>query len=330
MGALHAGHLGLVERARVDADFVVASVFVNPTQFAPHEDLAQYPRTWDADYAALSRAHVDVVYAPTAAAMYPPRAPFRTFVSPAHADETTPEGGARPGFFRGVATVVTKLLGAVRPTVAVFGQKDGVQCIVVRALVRDLNVPTVVRVAPTARETDGLAMSSRNAYLSAAQRARAGVIFRALERARTELDASGEVTGARAAAAEKSLYVGRGVDDDTAAGLAAQRAAFAANDVPASRGHTAPPSPLLARVADAVRAEILAEPTFSTVDYVTFSDALTGGPVTSLRDSTARGGAILLSVAARTGSTRLLDNIVLVGDVSDLGAAPGEADEPVK
>jgi pantoate--beta-alanine ligase len=197
MGALHAGHLSLCAAARGTsaserADFVVASVFVNPTQFAPHEDLTSYPRTWETDLAKLDEQGVDVVFAPTAQQMYPPSVPHRAFVELAGFDARTPEGVARPGFFRGVATVVTKLFSVVQPTHACFGQKDGIQCIAVRQLVRDLNLPVRVDIMPTLRDPDGLAMSSRNTYLNAAQRAAAPAIHRTLQRVGDHIRSSPE------------------------------------------------------------------------------------------------------------------------------------------
>lgn len=226
MGALHAGHLQLLDAARAGAgdgpaDYVVSSVFVNPTQFAPHEDLSKYPRTWDADLAALKAKACDAVLVPTASAMYPPSAPYRTFISQTDVDANTPEGLARPGFFRGVATVVTKLLNIVNPTHAVFGQKDGIQCIVVRTLARDLNIPTKIVVAPTMRDPDGLAMSSRNVYLSPEQRAAAPAIYAALTAAQGTFAASPE---ARASAAARAT----GATAQLTAAEAEQRAQQAA------------------------------------------------------------------------------------------------------
>ena len=345
MGALHAGHLGLVAAARVgggiDAsppDFTVASVFVNPAQFAPHEDLGAYPRTWDSDSNALEVAKASVIFAPTASSMYPPTAPFRSFVNPAGADDATPEGSARVGFFRGVATVVTKLFAAVRPTEAWFGQKDGVQCIIVRSLTRDLNFPIHVRIAPTAREHDGLAMSSRNVYLSQTQRKGAGIIYAALKEAVEIVDKSPEGIEAKelAAAAVASIASSSSTllqVDNAAAERAAQAASFARSSSSSSSsssdggGNAKLPisaDALLTRVAAHVRERILSEPSFTSVEYVAFSDALTGAPIGRLRDSTARGGAVMLSLVARAGSTRLLDNVILVGNHTDLGAAPGE------
>jgi len=323
MGALHSGHLGLVDAARrgggpspQPADFVVASVYVNPTQFAPHEDLSKYPRTWDADVAALAARGVDAIYAPTPAAMYPAHPPYRTFVVPRGVDGGTPEGAARPGFFKGVATVVLKLLNAVAPTEAWFGQKDGIQCIVVRALARDLNVPVAVRVAPTARaEGDGLALSSRNAYLSAPQRAAAGRVWAALRGAVAAFEAAPEGAAARARRA------GGGGGGGAAAAAAAEALAQAAAFSEPSPLPPPPLSPLFAALAAGVTRDILCAPEFSGVEYVTFSDALTGAPIGAPEQSTARNGAVMLSVVARMGPIRLLDNVMLVGGLDDLGEA---------
>jgi len=180
MGALHEGHLSLVRLARRDNDLVAASVFVNPRQFALHEDLDAYPRTWERDLAALEAAGVDFVYAPSAEAMYPrgngPMTPLVDLVGV----DTQGEGASRPGFFRGVATVVSKLLNIVQPSAVYFGQKDGLQCVVVSHLIDELNFPTRLVVGPTVREPDGLAMSSRNVYLDATQRAIAPAVYAAL------------------------------------------------------------------------------------------------------------------------------------------------------
>jgi pantoate--beta-alanine ligase len=173
MGALHAGHLDLVRLARTHADRVVVSIFVNPAQFAPHEDFDSYPRTLEADMAKLAPLDVDAVFAPNAREMYP--AGFATRI--------VPEGAAlgletvfRPHFFGGVTTVVCKLLLSALPDFAVFGEKDYQQLAVVRQMVRDLNIPTTIIGAPTTRADDGLALSSRNAYLDARERAAAPVL----------------------------------------------------------------------------------------------------------------------------------------------------------
>lgn len=177
MGALHDGHLALVRRAREECASVAASVFVNPMQFGANEDLGKYPRDLDGDRKKLAAAGVDVLFAPDEAVMYP--AGYSTYVDVGPMG-TTFEGAVRPTHFRGVATVVTKLLHVVHPDVLYLGQKDAQQTAVLRRVVRDLDLPVRVEVVPTVRESDGLAMSSRNAYLSAEQRAAAPTLFRAL------------------------------------------------------------------------------------------------------------------------------------------------------
>lgn len=177
MGALHRGHLALVEQARRAAGKVVVSIFVNPKQFGPGEDLDRYPRDLPGDAEKLRAAGVDLLFAPSAAEMYPDG--FSTTVHVGGVSEGM-EGARRPGHFDGVATVVARLLGLVLPDVAVFGQKDAQQCAVVMRLVKDLGLPVEVRVAPTVRESDGLAMSSRNAYLTPEERKAAPALFRAL------------------------------------------------------------------------------------------------------------------------------------------------------
>lgn len=181
MGALHEGHLTLVRRAREENATVAASIFVNPTQFGANEDLATYPRDMERDLALLEAEGVDLVYAPTPEEVYPPG--FDTWVEPGALAERL-EGAARPGHFRGVATVVTKLFNVVNPDRGYFGQKDGQQLAVIRQLVRDLNLGLEIVAVPTVRDADGLALSSRNAYLTREQRAAAPVIYRALSEAR--------------------------------------------------------------------------------------------------------------------------------------------------
>jgi pantoate--beta-alanine ligase len=188
MGALHAGHLSLVAEARRRADFVVVSIFVNPTQFAPHEDFASYPRQLDADVARCGDAGVDAVFAPPAAELYPEGA--QTFVEVEELSRPLC-GQSRPHFFRGVATVVAKLLVAARPHVAVFGEKDYQQLQVVRRLARDLLLDVEIVGVPTEREPDGLARSSRNVYLDAPMRSEALVLVRALDAAQAAV-AAGE------------------------------------------------------------------------------------------------------------------------------------------
>ncbi|HEX5760398.1 MAG TPA: pantoate--beta-alanine ligase [Thermoanaerobaculia bacterium] len=186
MGALHEGHLSLVRLARRHAARVVASVFVNPAQFGPGEDFARYPRAPESDAALLAGAGCDLLFLPDVETVYPPG--HSTFVEPGGPAEGL-EGAHRPGHFRGVATVVAALFNLVRPDVAVFGEKDAQQLAVVRRLARDLHFPLEVVPAATVREPDGLALSSRNAYLSPEERRAAPVLFRALEMARRVIEA---------------------------------------------------------------------------------------------------------------------------------------------
>mmetsp|Transcript_6210 Transcript_6210/g.9072 ORF Transcript_6210/g.9072 Transcript_6210/m.9072 type:complete len:287 (+) Transcript_6210:59-919(+) len=179
MGALHEGHLSLVKEARQNNDVVVASIFVNPTQFGANDDLDKYPRQLTRDTELLKSLGVDHVFAPTNEIMYGPN--FATYVNaPEGFEEHTEEGKARPGHFRGVATVVTKLFNIVQPTRAYFGQKDAAQCVMIRRMVQDLNFPLEVVVLDTVREFDGLAMSSRNAYLNDEARRAAPIVYAAL------------------------------------------------------------------------------------------------------------------------------------------------------
>lgn len=246
MGALHAGHLALVERAAALADTVVVSIFVNPLQFGAGEDLERYPRELDADLAALAGRGVHHVFAPAVAEMYPDGAPQITLRGGAVAELF--EGESRPGHFDGMLTVVAKLLGIVRPAVALFGQKDAQQLWLVERMVADLDIGIRIEPVATVREADGLALSSRNRYLSPAERAAAPVLHRALE----------------------------------AAASAAHRGADAAR---AAANATLAQEPLVA------------------VDYLDVVDPRTFQPV---RDG-HRGPARAI-VAARLGSTRLIDN----------------------
>jgi pantoate--beta-alanine ligase len=199
MGALHAGHVSLVERAARECDDVAVSIFVNPTQFGPGEDYGRYPRTLDADLALLAPHGVRWVYAPDAAAVYPPDDATRVVVAgPAEGFE----GTIRPGHFTGVATVVCRLFLAVPADVAYFGAKDWQQTLVVKRMVRDLGLPVTIVVCPTVRESDGLALSSRNAYLSVAERPRATALFASLERAEDAWRAGAKVAAIEAAMRE--------------------------------------------------------------------------------------------------------------------------------
>jgi pantoate--beta-alanine ligase len=237
MGAFHEGHLSLMRAARAECDLVVVSLFVNPTQFGGHDDLSRYPRDEERDARIAAEAGVDVLFTPTAQVMYPDG--FGTWVE---VEESGGEADARPGHFRGVATVCLKLFNLVRPDVAFFGQKDAQQVAVVRRMIRDLNVGVHLRVLPTVRDRDGLALSSRNAYLSAVEREQALALPRALE-------------------AGRSAY-GNGSD-----AVAAARTAF--NGL---------------------------EPEYVELLRV--------------------GDATVLAAAARFGSTRLIDNVVLEGDLA--------------
>lgn len=219
MGALHAGHLALVRRARRKADRVVVSIFVNPTQFAPHEDLASYPRRFEEDVAALGREGVDLVWAPAVEVMYPDG--FATKVVPQGAASIGLEDAFRPHFFAGVATVVAKLLTQCTPDTAIFGEKDYQQLRVVTQLARDLDLPVKIVGAPIVREKDGLALSSRNLYLSPQERAIAPTLYRVL------------------ADSAQKIAKGAPVNDVLAQGRAViERAGFAVDYFEARHAHT--------------------------------------------------------------------------------------------
>ena len=249
MGALHEGHLSLVDHARSHAQSVVMSIFVNPLQFGPKEDYSRYPRNLDRDRALAEARGVHALFVPTAEVMYPPGAETR--VVPGNSAERW-EGEVRPGHFAGVLTVVAKLFHIVQPDVAVFGQKDIQQAVLIRQMARDLDWPLELVVAPTVREPDGLALSSRNAYLDPAQRREARALSEALR------------------AAERAWLAG---EEDAARLEAVMREAF------------------------------LLHPSVS-VDYIAIVDERLA--------PTARASAgTVIAVAARVGTTRLLDNLIL-------------------
>ncbi|MDO5719766.1 MAG: pantoate--beta-alanine ligase [Actinomycetaceae bacterium] len=252
MGALHAGHLSLVKYARERCDHVVVTVFVNPTQFAPGEDFDAYPRTLEADVEALGRVQADLVFAPSTEQMYP-HGDARVTIDPGPTAQVL-EGETRPTHFAGVCLVVNKVLNMVRPEVAVFGQKDAQQLAIIRQMVRDLDMGVEIVGAPIVRDSDGLALSSRNAYLSAAQRSQALVLSRALEAGRT----------------------------------AASAGASAADIVTRTR-------------------TVMASEPAADLDYVALVDPVTFLPI--------KRGEGVLAVAAKIGSTRLIDNTLL--EVSD-------------
>lgn len=220
MGALHQGHLLLIRAARSKSEVVAASIFVNPTQFGPSEDFAKYPRNLEADCALLEREGVDLVFVPTVEEMYPPGA--ITWVTVEGMSERLC-GRSRPGHFRGVTTVVAKLFHIVEPDFAFFGQKDAAQVAIIRRMVRDLNLPVGIEVCPIVRENDGLALSSRNAYLDPQERKSALVLYRSLlaaqelfdrgERNSTELIAAGKREVAREPAVQLDYF--EVVDPDT-------------------------------------------------------------------------------------------------------------------
>jgi pantoate--beta-alanine ligase len=250
MGYLHEGHLSLVDEARRRADAVIVSIFVNPLQFGPAEDLARYPRDLPRDRALASARGVEALFVPTAAAMYPPGSEVR--LSPGPIAERW-EGAARPGHFTGVLTVVGKLFHLVEPHLACFGQKDIQQLALVRRMVRDLDWPVEIVAVPTVREPDGLALSSRNAYLGAEDRRRAVVLSRALQ------------------AAHQAWRGG----ETRAAGLEGQ-----------------------------MRQELGREPAVA-VEYISIADPEALAPVDTADERT------VVSIAARIGGTRLIDNIKL-------------------
>lgn len=210
MGALHAGHLSLVEEARKHAERVIATIFVNPTQFAVNEDFSKYPRALADDLEKLASVKTDLVYAPSVATMYP--SGFATTVSldgPATAEL---EDRFRPTHFAGVATVVAKLFIQAQADLAVFGEKDYQQLLVIRRMTRDLDMPTEILGAPTLREADGLAMSSRNVYLAADERERAGALFRALSKAAADILAGRDFEAATAEARDALVGAGFNVE----------------------------------------------------------------------------------------------------------------------
>jgi len=185
MGYLHEGHLSLIRAARKECKYVVVSIFVNPTQFGPSEDYQRYPRDLERDRRLCEKEGVDIIFAPTPEEMYPPG--YCTYVEVAGLSDVLC-GASRPGHFKGVATVVTKLFNIVKPHVAYFGQKDAQQALIIRRMVEDLNFDIDIRVLPIVREKDGLAMSSRNTYLSQEERRAARVLYKALMHAKSLLD----------------------------------------------------------------------------------------------------------------------------------------------
>ncbi|PWB69422.1 MAG: pantoate--beta-alanine ligase [Anaerolineales bacterium] len=209
MGFLHEGHLSLIRRAKEECDHVIVSIFVNPTQFGPNEDLAKYPRDIDRDLKLIEPLGTDLVWMPTAEIMYPQG--YQTWVE-VEAMTKPLEGAMRPGHFRGVTTVVAKLFNGVQPNKAYFGQKDAQQAAVIRQMVRDLNFPIEVVVCPIVREADGLAMSSRNVYLDPEGRKAATVLFRSLSAAK-EMYEAGERNAEKLRGRMKEVLAGEPLAD---------------------------------------------------------------------------------------------------------------------
>jgi len=255
MGYLHKGHLSLVRRARAENETLVASIFVNPAQFGPQEDLALYPRDMPRDLEMLESLGVDFVFTPSSEEMYPQG--FVTYVDPTGPLGTECEGAFRPGHFRGVATVVLKLFQIIRPDRGYFGQKDAQQVAVISRMVKDFNLPITLNILSTVREADGLAMSSRNAYLNPEDRAAAKVLYQALQVGRLTFEAHPR------------------------------------GGVPA--------------VARAMASMIEEEPR-AHLDYAEVRDPYSFTTLTSLR------APALLAIAAKIGSTRLIDNFLLHAD----------------
>ncbi|KAF9349358.1 pantothenate synthase [Mortierella sp. NVP85] len=272
MGALHHGHLGLVQTARQECDAVVVSIFVNPAQFAPHEDLDQYPRSFDTDYASLVATNAcSAILLPKVSEMYPSGIPldrsqqrgaFVEVVGLSH----QMEGITRPHFFRGVATVVTKLFNIVQPDRVYFGQKDAQQCVVVRTMIRDLLLPIKMRAIPTSREPDGLAMSSRNRYLTPEMRNVATLLYRAIS-------------------AAKKAIVEQGASDRDAI--------------------LKPAHAMIDQVVDEVRTQGL--PFQVRLDYLSLVDVET---LTEL-ETIGPSQPAILSGAVYVGTTRLIDNVLV-------------------
>jgi pantoate--beta-alanine ligase len=250
MGALHDGHVSLVEAAARRCDYVVVSIFVNPAQFGPAEDLSKYPRPFEKDLAICEKHAVDAVFAPQAQEMYP-----RENLTWVNVEKLTDRlcGEFRPGHFRGVATVCAKLFNIVCPDVAFFGQKDAQQALVIRRMVADLNMPLEIVVCPTVREPDGLAMSSRNQYLSPQERRDATRLYQSLEQCRALIEAG-------------------------------QRSA---------------------EVIREQMCEVLRQMPATTIEYVSISDAETLEELNQVR------GRVLVAVAVRMKSARLIDNILV-------------------
>lgn len=250
MGALHEGHLSLIKAAKKQTDFVVVSIFVNPAQFGPGEDLAKYPRPFDADIKACKNSGVDVVFAPSDKEMYPEK--NLTWVNVEKLSEPLC-GKSRPGHFRGVATVCAKLFNIVQPDIAFFGQKDAQQVVVIQRMIADLNMPLRIVVCPTVREKDGLAASSRNKYLNARGRKDAVLLYAALQ--------------------EAEILIGMGMRKSSALIKEMKK---------------------ILKISKRIK-----------IEYISITDAQTLDELDRIK------GKVLIALAVKIGSTRLIDNIIL-------------------
>lgn len=252
MGFLHEGHLSLIRNAKSECDIVVVSIFVNPTQFAPHEDLEKYPRDINGDSERAYGAGCDLLFIPSVSEMYPEG--FSSYVT-VEGLSSVLEGEFRPTHFKGVTTVVLKLINIIRPNIAYFGQKDAQQSVVIKKMVNDLNVPVEIAIVPTMREQDGLAMSSRNVYLDPEQRKNAVVLSQSLDLAKTR--------------------IAEGVRD---------------------------PKKIIAEMKELI---LSGGPT--TIDYVEIVDA----DLLKKKDMLVSDDSVLIPLAVRFGTTRLIDNIII-------------------
>jgi pantoate--beta-alanine ligase len=250
MGALHEGHLSLIKAAKKQTDFVVVSIFVNPAQFGPGEDLAKYPRPFDADIKACKNSGVDVVFAPSDKEMYPQK--NLTWANVEKLSEPLC-GKSRLGHFRGVATVCAKLFNIVQPDIAFFGQKDAQQVVVIQRMVADLNMPLRIVVCPTVREKDGLAMSSRNKYLNSKERKDAALLYAALQ--------------------EAEILIGMGMRKS---------------------GELIKEMKKILKISKRIK-----------IEYISIVDSQTLDELDRIK------GKVLVALAAKIGSTRLIDNIIL-------------------
>jgi pantoate--beta-alanine ligase len=248
MGYLHQGHLSLVKAARKHSDVVVASIFVNPTQFGPKEDFKTYPRNFKKDQALLQKEGCDIIFYPQVKDIFPPN--FLTYVDVEKITKKL-EGASRPGHFKGVTTIVAKLFNLVLPDIAVFGQKDAQQAVVIKKMVKDLNYPVKIMVAPTIRGKNGLAMSSRNSYLTKEEREKAKILYGSLELAKNLI--------------KKGERNSSAIIDKMKKSIALEKAA--------------------------------------KLDYINISEANTLAPLKEIE------GEVLISLAARFGKTRLIDNL---------------------